>query len=831
MPLGGTGANVSEGYLSAGEDVYSAAPSHLSNLGGDGSDSDFRAPSTSSPVQRTPSRTELSTSADEATSVRRNNGNRSSAAWETPDSQLVAAAVAEAIDGLAIDDGDGASKQQRAGGESGRERWDSVDEGGGASEGSDSDFHGGMATAPPSRTVSKGSSEQDEANWQAAVQEALASVDSEFRGGVATAPPSRTVWNGQGEQDEANWQSGDQEALASVEGVSNLHESGTVNGGAGGHDGATQTRFASGVTPGTFEPQEFAPVVPTGKPVQPLELSIDVDVASQGHTHREAESSEANEAAGEHRGVREGSDAADNDDGGARDSPSMVAYLAKAVASAAKGSAQAVTKSREGWGQAASENSVSRFGQSASRTDAAADPSVATRLTRKELFISDDSDGDESAQRPSASQHTSPRHRLAGGRARSLRGRLLAGSDGEVHRPRLLEYEAHARPSADTFGGHTAHLGGQTEHPNPERVARERRRTLRRNARERYHERLRSGSFVGDESSPNGGGGSHSRTRRSRRAQSEPDFVASEPRYDFHPGELQARQASDSVLTAADSTALASMQAQANLRIQAQMQAQAQVQAAVQAQAQLRAQAQMQAQMQATAQAHAQAQMQAQMLQQMQQQQMMAGMVPTAGSFGAGSPIMSGMSSPTTLPMMAGGAFSGVAPSPLSMVGVPSPMAGMLQMEENMGVPSQQQQQQQSRMSEQDRRRGSRRQNSRSSDAEAESDLKLALSAVRHGRVEDVDKLLGSGLDANAANESGTTLLSVACQNGHKRIAKRLLRAGADINAGNHRGQTALHYSFAFGHFELSDYLISKGADDQAMNEYGLSPYEGLVPP
>lgn len=79
-------------------------------------------------------------------------------------------------------------------------------------------------------------------------------------------------------------------------------------------------------------------------------------------------------------------------------------------------------------------------------------------------------------------------------------------------------------------------------------------------------------------------------------------------------------------------------------------------------------------------------------------------------------------------------------------------------------------------------------------------DVENAFRLTRHGRCEELERLLDSGIPPHVRDEFGSTLLIVACQNGNKKVAKLLLQRGVDINGRNHKGNTALHYCF---HCEL----------------------------
>ena len=104
-----------------------------------------------------------------------------------------------------------------------------------------------------------------------------------------------------------------------------------------------------------------------------------------------------------------------------------------------------------------------------------------------------------------------------------------------------------------------------------------------------------------------------------------------------------------------------------------------------------------------------------------------------------------------------------------------------------------------------------------------------AFSFARHGRIEEVDRILDTGMPVDVKDGFGNTLLTIACQNGNKRVAKSLLRRGANINSRNHRGNTPLHYCYHYGYGPtLGEYIISKGADREAKNNAGKNYFEGI---
>jgi ankyrin repeat protein len=80
---------------------------------------------------------------------------------------------------------------------------------------------------------------------------------------------------------------------------------------------------------------------------------------------------------------------------------------------------------------------------------------------------------------------------------------------------------------------------------------------------------------------------------------------------------------------------------------------------------------------------------------------------------------------------------------------------------------------------------------------------------ARHGRCDEIDRILNKGIPIDVRDEYGSSLLIIACQNGNKRVAKLVLRRGANINGRNNKGNTALHYCNHFGYGEISYLSIS----------------------
>lgn len=103
--------------------------------------------------------------------------------------------------------------------------------------------------------------------------------------------------------------------------------------------------------------------------------------------------------------------------------------------------------------------------------------------------------------------------------------------------------------------------------------------------------------------------------------------------------------------------------------------------------------------------------------------------------------------------------------------------------------------------------------------------VQLLEAACRHD-VEEVRKLLQSGLDPNLYNEDGLTALHQCCIDDYGDIVELLLEAGADVNACDSELWTPLHAAATCGHLHLVDLLVKKGANLLAVNSDGNMPYD-----
>jgi ankyrin repeat protein len=102
--------------------------------------------------------------------------------------------------------------------------------------------------------------------------------------------------------------------------------------------------------------------------------------------------------------------------------------------------------------------------------------------------------------------------------------------------------------------------------------------------------------------------------------------------------------------------------------------------------------------------------------------------------------------------------------------------------------------------------------------------------AVLNGDLEELDRLIGVGLNLDALGPDGTTPLMLAVKSClgafYDRgvvVVKFLLARGADINAQTESGATALIYAVSHNQPEVVEVLIKAGADVNAISSAGWS--------
>jgi len=90
------------------------------------------------------------------------------------------------------------------------------------------------------------------------------------------------------------------------------------------------------------------------------------------------------------------------------------------------------------------------------------------------------------------------------------------------------------------------------------------------------------------------------------------------------------------------------------------------------------------------------------------------------------------------------------------------------------------------------------------------------LTAIYHGDVQAVDRLIAGGANVRAANREGVTPLTMACLDGDLPIIDRLLKAGADPKEHGPNGETLLMFAARNGRVDVITRLVAAGAEVNA---------------
>jgi uncharacterized protein len=90
------------------------------------------------------------------------------------------------------------------------------------------------------------------------------------------------------------------------------------------------------------------------------------------------------------------------------------------------------------------------------------------------------------------------------------------------------------------------------------------------------------------------------------------------------------------------------------------------------------------------------------------------------------------------------------------------------------------------------------------------------LTAIYHGDLQAVDRLIAAGASVRMANREGVTPLSMACLDGDLPIIDRLLKAGADPKERGPNGETLLMFAARNGRVDVLRRLLAAGADVNA---------------
>jgi hypothetical protein len=106
-------------------------------------------------------------------------------------------------------------------------------------------------------------------------------------------------------------------------------------------------------------------------------------------------------------------------------------------------------------------------------------------------------------------------------------------------------------------------------------------------------------------------------------------------------------------------------------------------------------------------------------------------------------------------------------------------------------------------------------------------DRVVLLSAVRHGRLEDVQRLIvEKKVSVDSRNNSGNTPLMLAAAGGYFDIVEFLVHHGANLNATNGDGRTALMLAAVGNQTRVVRYLSRNGADANIRDKTGLTVFD-----
>lgn len=105
------------------------------------------------------------------------------------------------------------------------------------------------------------------------------------------------------------------------------------------------------------------------------------------------------------------------------------------------------------------------------------------------------------------------------------------------------------------------------------------------------------------------------------------------------------------------------------------------------------------------------------------------------------------------------------------------------------------------------------------------TDLPVAFSAAREGRLDDVQKALDAGFDISQRDPDGLSLLMLAAVGGHADIASMLINKGADIFAlcEDDNAFDALMLACTEGHVAVVELLLDKGGNVNKRYSVGSS--------
>ncbi len=101
----------------------------------------------------------------------------------------------------------------------------------------------------------------------------------------------------------------------------------------------------------------------------------------------------------------------------------------------------------------------------------------------------------------------------------------------------------------------------------------------------------------------------------------------------------------------------------------------------------------------------------------------------------------------------------------------------------------------------------------------------MALDFARKGNLDELSRMIYSGLNINLSDHKGNSLLMLASYNNQIELVEFLIKKGAEVDKRNDRGQTPLAGVCFKGYFEMVKLLVEKGkANIYANNGMGTTP-------
>lgn len=108
--------------------------------------------------------------------------------------------------------------------------------------------------------------------------------------------------------------------------------------------------------------------------------------------------------------------------------------------------------------------------------------------------------------------------------------------------------------------------------------------------------------------------------------------------------------------------------------------------------------------------------------------------------------------------------------------------------------------------------------------SEAAGSTRDFMEAAANGDVDEVDRLLKTGVDVNGRNAMGYGALRETVVNNHPNVCRLLLDRGARVDEKDDMGWTALHWAATKGHASMGLLLLQRQADVNAKTKDGDTP-------